>query len=472
MPNRPLPHRFTMRRPDAQAKTGLRFVNKAGATDIYLYDEISSWWGISAQDFVDQLREVETDQINLHINSPGGEIFDAQAIYNALKQHKATVTTYIDALAASAASFIAMAGDQVIAARNATIMIHDGIGLAYGNAADMRDTADVLDLLSNQIADMYYQKAGGSVAEWRALMQAETWYNAEEAKAAGLVNTVLDSENEDAQAASNAFDLSVFNHSSRAEAPSPDDVRRLVLSNRVKEAHMGNKAPKNTDDTQSSQPSGTKPDEQEARPTGDPEQPGTEAQPQETGTEQAPTQPAAPAAPSPAPGTEEQGQTNRLVTTMVNGVSYQLPQAVVNHISGLETWRNEAVETSRINFVEQLAADGKIAATQVGNKADGDQAATGLIAFALSLTDEQYANWAAAYASAPKSSLFENHGVNPADGGRPANGSEQGSIQDRVNTLEAIVADHRRTGMPEDVLKTKNSYRELEALKAQLANQQ
>src|SRR6478672_11496126 len=109
-------------------KDWFRIQNKADASDtteVYIYDEIG-FWGTTASDFVQQLAQITTDKIDLHLNSPGGEIFDGVAIYQSLKGHPATVNVYIDSLAASAASFIAQAGDNVFIGRNATMMIHDG----------------------------------------------------------------------------------------------------------------------------------------------------------------------------------------------------------------------------------------------------------------------------------------------------------------------------------------------------------
>jgi ATP-dependent protease ClpP protease subunit len=158
--------------PKASDKPWYKIVNKAKSdvTKVYIYDAIGGWFGIEVNDFIKELNDIETKEIHLHINSPGGSVYDGIAIYNSLKQHDAKVTTYIDALAASAASFIAMAGETVIAARNSTVMIHDAMGVCMGNQSDMLETADLLDKVSDNIADIYAYNAGGDAAEWRALM--------------------------------------------------------------------------------------------------------------------------------------------------------------------------------------------------------------------------------------------------------------------------------------------------------------
>jgi ATP-dependent protease ClpP protease subunit len=174
-----------------------RIRNAAGAAgdtaEVYLYDEISLW-GVTAAAFVDELRAITAPNIALHINSPGGDVFDGLAIHACLQAHPATVTTHVDGLAASAASFIAQAGDQVLIARNAVMMIHDAAGLCWGNAGDMRELADLLDKLSDNIADVYAARAGGTVADWRARMRAETWYTGAEAVDAGLADALSNAD--------------------------------------------------------------------------------------------------------------------------------------------------------------------------------------------------------------------------------------------------------------------------------------
>lgn len=162
---------------------------QAAEAEISLYDEIGLW-GITAKDFVAELKAITAPIINLYINSPGGEVFDGIAIYNGLKDHPATVNVQVDALAASAASFIAMAGDRIVMQKTATMMIHEASGMAWGDAATMAKMAEELGLMSDTIAEIYADRAGGKADEWRAVMQAETWYKAQEAVDAGLADEV------------------------------------------------------------------------------------------------------------------------------------------------------------------------------------------------------------------------------------------------------------------------------------------
>lgn len=193
--------------------------------EILIYDEIgySYWGGITAQDFVRDLSRIDADEITVRINSPGGDVFDGIAILNALRGHKARITTVVDGLAASAASFIAMAGDEIVMNRNAEMMIHDPSGICIGNAADMRELADRLDRVGDNIASVYADRAGGSVEQWRDAMLAETWYSDAEAVDAGLADRV-ESAADEATETKNRFDLSIFNYAGRRAAPTPPQI--------------------------------------------------------------------------------------------------------------------------------------------------------------------------------------------------------------------------------------------------------
>jgi ATP-dependent protease ClpP protease subunit len=157
---------------------------------VYVFDRIGGWFGVSADDFVRDVAGLDVDHIDLHLNSPGGDAGEGVAIANVLRQHRADVTVWVDGLAASAASVVAMAGDEVVMGIGAQLMIHDAWALSIGDAAEMRKAAEMLDSTSNALASTYAAKAGGTAADWRAVMTAETWYTAEEAVTAGLADRV------------------------------------------------------------------------------------------------------------------------------------------------------------------------------------------------------------------------------------------------------------------------------------------
>lgn len=165
-------------------------------TDLYIYDEIMPKWmadffgGVSAEGLIEELNASTASVINVRINSPGGAIFEAVAIHSALMSHSATINVYVDALAASAASIVAMAGDTITMMPGSQMMIHDALGVEMGNAADMRAFADFLDKQSDNLASIYANKAGGEIADWRAVMLAETWMFAQEAVDMGLADGI------------------------------------------------------------------------------------------------------------------------------------------------------------------------------------------------------------------------------------------------------------------------------------------
>lgn len=190
---------------------------------IWIYEEIGeNFWGegLTAKQFVQDLGALNVDAIDLHINSPGGNVFDGQAIFNALRQHPAPVTTYIDGLAASIASVVALAGDRVVMASNALFMFHEPFGMVMGGAAEMRQFADVLDKVGDTIAAVYVERSGRDEADVRAAMAAETWLSAGEAQEYGFVDEVADSVKIAAH-----FDLSRFRNAPAValEQDTPDE---------------------------------------------------------------------------------------------------------------------------------------------------------------------------------------------------------------------------------------------------------
>lgn len=177
---------------------GYKIVNSANAADVYVYAPIGDWFGmVSAEQFVSEVKDLQVANIVLHLNSPGGDVFDGVAMYNTLKSHPANVEVRIEGLAASAASFLAMAGDTVKIGRNAQLMIHKAWGIEIGNSDDMLKYAEILEKIDGTIADTYYRRAGGSVEAWAEAMAVETWYTGPEAVAAGLADSLLDSDAED-----------------------------------------------------------------------------------------------------------------------------------------------------------------------------------------------------------------------------------------------------------------------------------
>lgn len=222
-----------------------------GPAEVVIYDEIG-WFGVTAAEFMDELKGITAGDISLRINSPGGEIFDGIAIHNVLRSHSAKVTTYVDSLAASIASVIALAGDRVVMQPHSQMMIHDGSGLCIGDAAAMAEMATLLDRQSDNIAAIYAERAGGRVDAWRKRMRDETWYSAQEAVDAKLAHEVAElprRQSGDAGSASegeppaNRWDLSVFNYAGRTAAPAPDLALDAAPDEDVNESSQDHNAP-------------------------------------------------------------------------------------------------------------------------------------------------------------------------------------------------------------------------------------
>ncbi|NUO42418.1 MAG: Clp protease ClpP [Streptomyces sp.] len=216
-----------------EATSWYRITNSSGdEAEVMLYDEIGGWWGATADDFINDLRGITASNILLRVNSPGGQVYEGIAIANALRSHPAAVTVQVDGIAASIASVIAMAGDRVRMMPNAMIMVHDASGLTVGNAADHRETAELLDKISGNIADAYAARAGGTRDEWRQVMVQETWYTAEEAVAAGLADEVVPTpkRGEPEPEMRQQFDLAAYGYTGprpeepKAEAEEPESV--------------------------------------------------------------------------------------------------------------------------------------------------------------------------------------------------------------------------------------------------------
>lgn len=186
---------------------------------VRIYDAIGGWWGTNAADFVAELDALDVDELDVHVNSPGGAVWDGIAIMNSLKKHRARVTVIVDGLAASAASIVAMAGDEVVMAEGSQMMVHQASGGAWGNAETMRDMVGILDKIDVSMAAIYARRAGGTRASWLDVMRAETWYTAEEAVDAGLADRA--EVVPDAVDAEAAFDLSIFTYAGRSHAPAP-----------------------------------------------------------------------------------------------------------------------------------------------------------------------------------------------------------------------------------------------------------
>ena len=173
-------------------------------TEIFVYDVIGFPF-IEASQFIKELSNVSTSKLTVRINSPGGDVFDGMAIFNALKTYNGKVVTRIEGIAASMASVIALAGKEVQAYANTMYMIHEPYAFTAGNQYSLRELADILEKMSGQMIDIYSSNASPGKREIAQMMKDEAWLTAKEAKEKGFVDTILDGKAAKAQ-----FDLSMF----------------------------------------------------------------------------------------------------------------------------------------------------------------------------------------------------------------------------------------------------------------------
>jgi len=181
---------------------------EADRAEILLYDVIDPWYGISAKEFHNELKALgKISTIDVRINSPGGSIIEGTAIHSILKRQEAKVVAHVDGIAASIASVVAMAADEIVMAAGSYMMVHNPFGIGAGEAEDMRELAELLDKMKSQLVNIYAARTKRPAEEVSAFMDDETWFTAEEAVAEGFADRTS------AQLALAAsIDPNMFNH--------------------------------------------------------------------------------------------------------------------------------------------------------------------------------------------------------------------------------------------------------------------
>jgi ATP-dependent Clp protease protease subunit len=189
--------------------------NRLVIYDVIVASDADAAWlgGVSAETFQREIRAMGGD-IELRINSPGGDVFAARAMAQAIREHPGKVTAYVDGVAASAASLLAVTAAETVMAPGSMMMIHEAWTMALGNKGDFLATAALLGKIDASIVETYQAKAGGEPEAWAAAMAAETWYTAAEAVTAGLADRVSEAKPAAAQA---AWDLSVYDKAPAAK---------------------------------------------------------------------------------------------------------------------------------------------------------------------------------------------------------------------------------------------------------------
>lgn len=214
------------------------------AADIYIYDVIDPYWGASAAGLVEAFVSAGGKPVTLHINSPGGDAFEGQAMASAIADYKGMVTARVDGLCASAATTIAIAAAKVTMVEGALWMIHNAWSFAMGDASDLRATADLLAKVDGIIAKNYAGRTKCTLSQAVAWMDAETWFTAEEAQAAGFIDALAPNkqsadagedagEDDDPLMAMARWNLNAFKHAPKVAEPEPRvDFQQLLQANR------------------------------------------------------------------------------------------------------------------------------------------------------------------------------------------------------------------------------------------------
>jgi ATP-dependent Clp protease protease subunit len=210
-----------------------------GDAHVYVYDVIDAWWGASADALISALQPLGSRTVHLHVNSPGGDVFEARAMAAAVVAHPGQVHVHIDGLAASAATYVAMAGNTLSMTEGGMLMVHESWTISYGNKHELRKTTALLDQIDGLIAADYVRQTGAALDQVVAWMQAETWFTAAAALEAKFIDSIDPGSKREAQPAASAarWNLSAYANAPKlppvANDPAmPEAVARQLQANR------------------------------------------------------------------------------------------------------------------------------------------------------------------------------------------------------------------------------------------------
>lgn len=197
------------------------------AADVYIYGDIGGWWdGIQPDEIAKEIAELDVATLNVHVNSPGGIVFDGIAIYNAFASHSANVVMHIEGIAASIASVIVMAGDEIRIGESANMMIHKPWSFMIGDADDMRAEAEILDSLEQSIVDIYTARTENDEDQVKNWLKAETWFRGQQAVDNSFADSMVPNKKKEKKAAKSKL-LDLFQHTPSDLIPQNDDVPRV-----------------------------------------------------------------------------------------------------------------------------------------------------------------------------------------------------------------------------------------------------
>lgn len=197
------------------------------AADVYIYGDIGGWWdGIQPDEIAKEIAELDVATLNVHVNSPGGVVFDGIAIYNAFAAHSANVVMHVEGIAASIASVIVMAGDEIRIGESANMMIHKPWSFMIGDADDMRAEAEILDSLEQSIVDIYVARTENDEEQIKNWLKAETWFRGQQAVDNSFADEVVPNKKKEKKAAKSKL-LDLYQHTPLDLCPRNADVPRV-----------------------------------------------------------------------------------------------------------------------------------------------------------------------------------------------------------------------------------------------------
>jgi ATP-dependent protease ClpP protease subunit len=197
------------------------------SADVYIYGDIGGWWdGIQPEDIAKEIADLDVATLNVHVNSPGGVVWDGFAIYNAFAAHSAHVIMNVEGVAASIASVIVMAGDEIRIGESANIMIHKPWSFSVGDADAMRQEADLLDNLEQGIVDIYAARTEKDDATLKNWIKAETWLRGQKAVDEGFADSIIPNKQKEKKAARSAL-LKLYKHTPTDLLPPDSDTPQV-----------------------------------------------------------------------------------------------------------------------------------------------------------------------------------------------------------------------------------------------------
>ncbi len=220
----------------------VNFVKNEAGTDatLYVYDVIDSYWGVAAKDVASALAALDPKAtLHVRLNSPGGDVFEARAISTLIKEFGGKTVAHVDALAASAATTVALACDEIVMSDGAYFMIHNAWTIAMGNKDDMSEMVALLTKMDGTIANDYANKTGKSTDEIAQLMDDETWFTAQEALDIGLVDSIAASADKTSNATGKHFNLTAYNKAPKALIePTPEPDLSIIHANNCRRLRL------------------------------------------------------------------------------------------------------------------------------------------------------------------------------------------------------------------------------------------